>query len=48
VIDIRPPDTTPRQLSLIGWQMNLIGVVSAILLPLAILAAGASVWWTRR
>ena len=48
LINIRPPDTTPRTMALIGWQMNLIGVSSIVLLPLAILAAGAAVWWTRR
>jgi ABC-type uncharacterized transport system involved in gliding motility auxiliary subunit len=48
LISIRPPDTTPRTMALIGWQMNLIGVSSVVLLPLAILAAGAAVWWTRR
>jgi ABC-type uncharacterized transport system involved in gliding motility auxiliary subunit len=48
LIDIRPPDTTPRTLALIGWQLNLIAVSSVVLLPLAILAAGAAVWWTRR
>jgi ABC-type uncharacterized transport system involved in gliding motility auxiliary subunit len=48
LIDIRPPDATPRTLALIGWQLNLIAVSSVVLLPLAILAAGAAVWWTRR
>ena len=48
LINIRPPDTAPRPMTLIGWQMNLIAVSSVVLLPLAILAAGAAVWWTRR
>jgi gliding motility-associatede transport system auxiliary component len=48
VIDIRPPDTTPRTMTLIGWQMNLVWVSSILLLPLALLAAGAAVWWARR
>jgi len=48
LIDIKAPDTTPRPLALIGWQSSLIAVSSVLLLPLAILAAGAAVWWSRR
>jgi ABC-type uncharacterized transport system involved in gliding motility auxiliary subunit len=48
LIDIRPPDTKPRTMTLIGWQLNLVAVSSVVLLPLAILAAGAAVWWVRR
>ncbi len=48
LINIRPADTTPRTMTLIGWQMNLIALSSAALLPLAVLATGAAVWWTRR
>jgi ABC-type uncharacterized transport system involved in gliding motility auxiliary subunit len=48
LIDVRPPDTKPRTLAVIGWQLNLIAISSVVLLPLAILAAGAAVWWVRR
>ena len=48
LIDIRAPDTTPRTLVLTGSQMNLIAYSSFLFLPLAVLAAGAAVWWTRR
>ena len=42
------PETTPRTLVLTGTQMNLIAYTSFLFLPLAVLAAGAAVWWTRR
>jgi len=48
LINITAPDTTPRPITLIGWQSSLIAVSSVLLLPLAILAAGAAVWWSRR
>jgi ABC-type uncharacterized transport system involved in gliding motility auxiliary subunit len=48
LINIKVPDTTPRPITLIGWQSSLIAVSSVLLLPLAILAAGAAVWWSRR
>ena len=43
-----PPDTTPRTLVLTAPQMNLVAYSSFLFLPLAVLAAGAAVWWTRR
>jgi ABC-type uncharacterized transport system involved in gliding motility auxiliary subunit len=48
LIDIRPPDTTPRSVVLTGPQQNLVLYSSFLFLPLAVLAAGAAVWWTRR
>src|SRR5439155_25107204 len=48
LIDIRAPDTTPRTMVLTGPQMNLVAYSSFLFLPLAVLAAGAAVWWTRR
>jgi ABC-type uncharacterized transport system involved in gliding motility auxiliary subunit len=48
LINIRAPETTPRTLVLTGTQMNLIAYTSFLFLPLAVLAAGAAVWWTRR
>lgn len=48
LINVRVPDTTPRTLVLTSPQMNLIAYSSFLFLPLAVLAAGAAVWWTRR
>jgi len=48
LINVRVPDNTPRTLVLTGSQMNLIAYSSFLFLPLAVLAAGAAVWWTRR
>jgi ABC-type uncharacterized transport system involved in gliding motility auxiliary subunit len=48
LINIKAPDTTPRNLVLTSSQMNLIAYSSFLFLPLAVLAAGAAVWWTRR
>jgi ABC-type uncharacterized transport system involved in gliding motility auxiliary subunit len=48
LIDVRAPDTTPRTLVLTAPQMNLVAYSSFLFLPLAVLAAGAAVWWTRR
>jgi ABC-type uncharacterized transport system involved in gliding motility auxiliary subunit len=48
LIDVRPPDTTQRTVVLTGPQMNLVAYSSFLFLPLAVLAAGAAVWWIRR
>ncbi|MGI9145024.1 MAG: GldG family protein [Chloroflexota bacterium] len=48
LIDVRAPDTTPRTVVLTGPQMNLVAYSSFLFLPLAVLAAGAAVWWIRR
>lgn len=48
LIDIRTPNTAPRTLVLTAPQMNLVAYSSFLFLPLAVLAAGAAVWWTRR
>ncbi|MDQ6675609.1 MAG: GldG family protein [Chloroflexota bacterium] len=48
LINVRAPDTTPRQVVLTASQMNLVAYSSFLFLPLAVLAAGAAVWWTRR
>lgn len=48
LINVRAPETTPRTLVLTSSQMNLIAYSSFLFLPLAVLAAGAAVWWTRR
>jgi ABC-type uncharacterized transport system involved in gliding motility auxiliary subunit len=48
LIDIRPPDTVTRTVVLTAPQMNLVAYSSFLFLPLAVLAAGAAVWWVRR
>jgi ABC-type uncharacterized transport system involved in gliding motility auxiliary subunit len=48
LVNIRAPDTTPRSMLLTGTQLNLVTYSSLLFLPLAVLAAGAAVWWTRR
>ncbi|MCA1648067.1 MAG: GldG family protein [Chloroflexi bacterium] len=48
LIDIRPPDTTQRTVVLTAPQMNLVAYSSFLFLPLAVLVAGAAVWWMRR
>ncbi|MBV9893023.1 MAG: GldG family protein [Chloroflexi bacterium] len=48
LINVRVPDTTPRTVVLTSSQMNLVAYSSFLFLPLAVLAAGAAVWWTRR
>lgn len=45
---IRAPAQENRQLLLQGAQRNLIFYSSTLFLPLAVLAAGLAVWWTRR
>jgi ABC-type uncharacterized transport system involved in gliding motility auxiliary subunit len=48
LIDVRTPDATPQTLVLTAPQMNLVAYSSFLFLPLAVLAIGAGVWWTRR
>jgi ABC-type uncharacterized transport system involved in gliding motility auxiliary subunit len=48
LISIRPNPEQPRMAMLTTLQRNLILLVSLILIPLAILVAGAVVWWRRR
>jgi ABC-type uncharacterized transport system involved in gliding motility auxiliary subunit len=48
LISIRPKDPDNRPLSLSRAQMNLIFYTSVILMPLAVILAGVSVWWKRR
>jgi ABC-type uncharacterized transport system involved in gliding motility auxiliary subunit len=48
LISIRPKDPEDRRLSLSRNQMSMIFYTSVILLPLAVIAAGVSVWWKRR
>jgi ABC-type uncharacterized transport system involved in gliding motility auxiliary subunit len=48
LISIRPKDPEDRRLSLSRSQMNMIFYTSVLLMPLAVIAAGVSVWWRRR
>ena len=49
LINVRPPDTSnTHSIVLTAPQMNLVAYSSFLFLPLAVLAAGAAVWWTRR
>jgi ABC-type uncharacterized transport system involved in gliding motility auxiliary subunit len=48
LISIRPKDPEDRRLSLNRRQMSLIFYTSVLLLPLAVICAGLSVWWKRR
>lgn len=48
LISIRPRPADQRSMVLTGTQLNLIVYSSMLFLPLAVLAAGAAIWWTRR
>ncbi len=48
LISIRPKDPANTPLSLNRRQMQMIFYTSVLLMPLAVIAAGVSVWWKRR
>jgi ABC-type uncharacterized transport system involved in gliding motility auxiliary subunit len=48
LISVRAPETVSRTMLLTGPQINLLKFSSFLFLPLAVLAAGAAVWWSRR
>lgn len=48
LIAIRPKAPEDRTLFLTPTQSNVIWLTSIVLLPLIVLAAGVSVWWSRR
>jgi gliding motility-associatede transport system auxiliary component len=48
LISIRPKDPEDRRLAMSRSQMAMIFYSSVLLLPLAVIAAGVSVWWKRR
>ena len=48
LISIRPKDPEDRRLSINRSQMTMIFYTSVILMPLAVIPAGVSVWWKRR
>jgi len=48
LISIRPKDPEDRRLALNRRQMAMIFYTSVLLLPLAVIGAGISMWWKRR
>ncbi len=48
LIAIRPKEPEDRRLTLTRAQMRMVFYSSVVLLPLAVIAAGFSVWWRRR
>lgn len=48
LISIRPKDPEDRRIQVTRRQMNVLAWSALILLPLAVIAAGVSVWWRRR
>lgn len=48
LISIRPKDPANTPLNLNRRQMQMIFYTSVLLMPLAVIAAGVSVWWKRR
>jgi hypothetical protein len=48
LISIPPKSETPHNLLLTSTQKNFIIFVVMIFIPLAVIVAGASVWWARR
>ncbi|MBV9120904.1 MAG: GldG family protein [Chloroflexi bacterium] len=48
LISISPKDTTPSQVFLLGQDANLVFYSTVIFVPLAVLAVGGFVWWSRR
>jgi ABC-type uncharacterized transport system involved in gliding motility auxiliary subunit len=48
LISIRPVEPEDRRLRVTGSAMRVIFLVSVIMLPLAVIFSGVSVWWKRR
>jgi ABC-type uncharacterized transport system involved in gliding motility auxiliary subunit len=48
LISIRPVEPEDRRLRVTGSAMRVIFLVSVIMLPLAVILSGVSVWWKRR
>ncbi|MBI4582052.1 MAG: Gldg family protein, partial [Planctomycetes bacterium] len=48
LVSIRPRPSDVRTMLLTGPQLNLVVYSSMLFLPLAVLVAGAAIWWTRR
>ncbi len=48
LISIRPKDPADNRIMLSRQQMTLLFFTSVVLMPLAIVVMGVSVWWRRR
>jgi ABC-type uncharacterized transport system involved in gliding motility auxiliary subunit len=48
LISIRPKDPEDRGVNLYTAKMRLVFYLSLVMLPLAVIAGGLSVWWNRR
>lgn len=48
MITIRPKEMADRSMVLTQTQLNLAFISAVIVLPLAVIVAGGSVWWSRR
>lgn len=48
LISIRPKDRDDRRITMTNAQIRWVGITSLLLLPLAVIATGISVWWRRR
>lgn len=48
LISIRPKGPMNRRVDLSGSQQNLLWLLIVVLIPLAVLGAGAYIWWKRR
>jgi gliding motility-associatede transport system auxiliary component len=48
LISIRPKDREDRRITMTNGQIRWVGITSVLLLPLAVILTGVSVWWRRR
>ena len=48
LISIRPKDREDRRINMTTGQIRWVGITSVLLLPLAVIITGVSVWWRRR
>ena len=48
LISIRPKEREDRTITMTNAQIRWVGITSLLILPLAVIATGVSVWWRRR
>jgi len=48
LISIRPKEPEDRKLTMTRAQVRFVGITSLLLIPLAVIGTGLSVWWRRR
>jgi ABC-type uncharacterized transport system involved in gliding motility auxiliary subunit len=48
LISIRPKEREDRRITMTNGQIRWVGITSVLLLPLAVILTGVSVWWRRR